>query len=91
MIPMTPMPHEIPQAQRRPREKKMPDNVVPAEERRRRLAIARAALERFDSLGQLSRALGLKSGCTSQWFTGARPVPKKHLAKLQRLADTGRA
>lgn len=95
MIPMTPMPHELPKPKARPRKRKVPDNRVPAEERRRRLAIAEAALARCDSMRALSRALsralGLPSGATTQWFTGARPVPKKHLAKLQQLADTGRA
>lgn len=64
-----------------------PSHAVPAEEKRRRLAIAKRAREQFPSLSAMSRKLGLRSGVVSQWFTGVRPVPEKHLPALEALAS----
>ncbi len=69
-----------------PRARHLPPNhAVPPEEKRRRLVIAKKAREQFPSLSAMSRAIGIPSGTTSQWFTGVRPVPEKHLPALKAL------
>lgn len=65
----------------------MPITPITPEERQARHAVLMRAVDRLGSMMEVSRALGLNSGSVSGWVREKYPVPEKHMAALERLAE----
>ena len=78
------MPTEPP---KRPhRRDKRPTCTVTPEERQKRHDLLMRALEGCDSVTDLAARLGTERANVSKWVNGKRPVPQKHLGKLEEIA-----